>query len=114
MDMNNRDLEKLQAFADWMDSRFVIPGTQIRFGLDSLLGLLPGLGDTITVLSTAYLISKAHEHGAPFHIKARMAWNGFIDWMVGLVPLVGDIFDVGIKSNQKNVELLRRHLHRKF
>lgn len=107
--MNKKELEKLQSFADWMDSKFVIPGTKIRFGLDSALGLVPGVGDTATVFATAYLIAKAHEHGVPMHIKMRMAWNAFIDWLIGLIPLLGDIFDVGWKSNQKNVELLRKH-----
>lgn len=107
--MDRKELEKLQNMADWMDSKFVFPGTKIRFGLDSILGFLPGIGDSVTLLSAIYLVGKAHKHGVPNHIKIRMIWNAFIDWVVGLVPLLGDILDVGIKSNQKNVELLKKH-----
>lgn len=105
-----KELEKLESMAGWMDSRFSVPGTKIRFGFDALLGLFPGIGDTLTLLTTAYLVGKAHSYGLPWHVKARMIWNGFIDWLIGLVPLIGDIFDIGWKSNNRNVALMREHL----
>lgn len=107
---NKQDIEKLTSFATLMDSKFVIPGTPIRFGLDSLLGLIPGIGDTITLAATVYYIGIAHSYKLPFHIKLLIVWNAFIDWLIGLVPLIGDIFDIGWKSNQKNVALIKKYL----
>lgn len=108
----DEDLRQLQALADWMDSKFVIPGTKIRFGLDSVIGLIPGLGDTASAAVTAFIIAKAGKYNLPFHVKMRMAWNGFLDWLVGLIPFFGDIFDVGFKANRKNVALIVEHLER--
>jgi len=107
-----RELQKLQALADWMDSKFVVPGTKIRFGLDSILGLIPGVGDTAGAAVTAYIIARAHKYNVPFHIKMKMGWNAFIDWLIGLIPFFGVIFDVGFKANRKNVALLIEHLKR--
>jgi hypothetical protein len=107
-----KELDDLQKLADWMDSRFVIPGTSIRFGLDSLLGLVPGIGDTVTVLSTGFLVKKAHEYGLPHHVKITMMWNMFVDWLIGLIPIIGDLFDIGWKANQKNVALIRKYVER--
>lgn len=103
------DIEKLERLAIWMDSRFVIPGTSIRFGVDSLLGLIPGIGDTVTAISGAYLIRQAHKHGVPKRGMAQMIWNVFIDWLIGLIPLLGDIFDIGWKANRKNVEIIKKY-----
>jgi len=111
--LTQKDLDKLQAMADWMDSRFVIPGTSIRFGLDSILGLIPGIGDTVTLASTAYLFGVARNNGLPWHIHFKILWNAFIDWLIGIVPFFGDIFDVGWKANQKNVALIKEHLNSK-
>jgi hypothetical protein len=108
--MHKKEIEDLEKFADWMDSKFQIPGTQINFGLDSLFGLIPGVGDTITMASTGYLLRKAQEYNMPKLTMAHMVWNMFIDWLIGLIPLLGDIFDIGWKSNKKNVALIKKHL----
>jgi len=105
-----KELAHLQQIADWMDSKFTIPGTSIRFGLDSLLGLIPGVGDTIGAAVTAYLIAQADRYQLPHHLKMRMAGNAFIDWFLGLIPFAGDIFDFGWKANQRNLNLIRKHL----
>ena len=107
---NHNNIEKLELMADWMDSRFRIPGTSIRFGFDSILGLIPGIGDTITLASTVYLLGHANNMGIPSHIKMKMIWNAFIDWLIGIIPFFGDIFDVGWKANRKNVALLKKHI----
>jgi hypothetical protein len=101
-----RDLEHL---ADWMDTRFRVPGTGIRFGLDGLLGLMPGIGDGVVALPALYAVAKARALGAPTHLQARMVGNILVDLVIGAVPLVGDIFDVGFKANTRNVRLLREH-----
>ncbi|MBL4804986.1 MAG: DUF4112 domain-containing protein [Alphaproteobacteria bacterium] len=106
----DQDLERLRNLAEWMDNRFHIPGTDIRFGLDSLIGLLPGVGDTVTLASTAYLLGKASSYKLPISVHLKILLNGFLDWLVGLVPVLGDIFDIGWKSNLKNVELIRKHI----
>ena len=106
------DLEHLQNMADWMDSRFTIPGTNIKFGLDAILGVIPGVGDTVTLATTAYLFGKARSYNLPWYLKIKILWNAFIDWLIGLIPLIGDIFDLGWKANQKNVALIREHLEK--
>jgi len=104
---NARELERL---ARWMDSVFEIPGLGLRFGLDSLLGLLPGGGDVATSIISIYILSAATRHGVPRVTLLRMALNIAIDLVVGAVPIVGDLFDVYWKANQRNVELLHRHV----
>lgn len=94
-----------------MDRAFRVPFTPIRFGWDSILGLVPGVGDTLAMAPAFYIMREAHDMGASRPVLARMAGNIGIDWLVGLVPLVGDIFDVGVKSNTRNVALLREHLN---
>ncbi|MES1213269.1 MAG: DUF4112 domain-containing protein [Singulisphaera sp.] len=100
----------LQRLADWMDTAFEVPGTSIRFGLDALIGLLPGFGDTITSLISIYIIGVASSMGVPRATLVRMATNVAIDWLLGIVPLAGDVFDVYWKANQMNVAILRQHL----
>jgi len=103
----DRDLELL---ARWMDSVFEIPGLRLRFGLDSLLGLLPGAGDFASSLASIYILSSAQRYGVPRVTLTRMTLNILIDLFFGAIPLVGDAFDLYWKSNQRNVELLRRHV----
>ncbi len=104
------ELRHLEQVADWMDTRFRVPGTEFRFGLDGLLGLVPGIGDGVTALPALYIIARARSIGAPTHVQARMVGNMLIDLLVGAVPLVGDLFDVGFKANRRNIKLLRQHL----
>lgn len=111
--MKENDLLKLEQLADLMDSRFTIPGTDIRIGLDPILGLIPGIGDTISLGVSAYIIGKARKSGIHPLLESRMWWNVFTDWLVGLVPIAGDLFDVAFKANRKNIALLREHLKTK-
>lgn len=104
------DIEKL---AELLDTKWVLPGTTWRFGLDSVIGLVPGIGDAVTTIMGAYIIVRARELGAPFHLQAAMVGNLAIDTLVGAVPLVGDVFDFAFRSNAKNVRLLKRHLDRR-
>lgn len=106
-----RDLERI---AQWMDAKFLIPGTPIRFGLDSLIGLLPVVGDSSTLLVALYLTAKARALDLPKHIHLQMYFNAFIDWLIGLIPFLGDIFDIGFKANLRNVALIRKHIEEKY
>jgi hypothetical protein len=110
--MTEQELQDLDKLAELMDSRFHLPGTDIRFGLDSVLGLMPGVGDTATILITLYLVSKAEKYNLPKKVIRQMYRNAAIDWGIGLIPLAGDIFDVGWKANLKNVALLKKHAPR--
>ena len=104
-----KGLDRLRGIATVLDDAIRIPGTNIRFGLDALLGLLPGAGDAVTGGVAAYAIVLAARLGAPPVVIARMAMNVLIDVATGTIPVLGDIFDVGWKSNRKNVQLLERY-----
>ncbi len=99
----------LSWLATLMDSRFKIPGTNIRFGLDALIGLIPGAGDFATLLVSGYMITLLAKNGASGFVLARMVLNVGIDWAIGAIPLIGDIFDIYFKANQRNMTLLRQH-----
>lgn len=89
-----------------MDARFEIPGTGIRFGLDSILGLIPGVGDWLTSIFSLYLISRALSAGAPASVIGRMVANVLFDLGIGAIPVLGDVADLFWKSNLRNVRLL--------
>jgi Domain of unknown function (DUF4112) len=103
-------LRRLERLSHWMDGAFRLPGTRWRFGLDGLLGLVPGAGDSLTALVGAYVVLEAYRAGAPASVIARMLGNIGLDWAVGSVPLLGDVFDFAFKAHRRNVDLLRRHL----
>jgi hypothetical protein len=109
----DEELAHLDFIADLLDSRFVIPGTSIRFGLDGLIGLIPGIGDIVSALISLYLIGRASRLGLSPWIKARMLWNVVLDTTVGAVPVLGDAFDVAFKSNRRNIALVRKALQKK-
>ena len=103
-------IARLDALANLLDTAFVIPGTQIRFGLDALIGLVPGIGDAITTVMSLYIVNEARALGAPPLLIARMLANVALDGFVGAVPLAGDAFDVAFRANRRNMALLRNHL----
>ncbi|MBK8908865.1 MAG: DUF4112 domain-containing protein [Rhodospirillales bacterium] len=107
---DNAEIRKIEDLADLLDSRFRVPGTGIRFGLDSLLGLLPGIGDGATAIAALYVVLRAHQLGVPKNLVLRMLGNVGLDAVLGSIPLVGDLFDLGFKANRRNVALLKRHL----
>ena len=92
-----------------MDDQFVIPGTNIRFGLDPLLGLLPGWGDSASALVSAVLILKSARAGVPKIILSRMALNILLNAAIGVIPGLGDAFSFWFKSNAKNYALHQKH-----
>ena len=100
-------IERLDKLATLLDTALIIPGTSIRFGLDGLIGLIPGIGDAITTVLSMYLVYEAHRLGAPSHVLMRMIANVAVDGVLGAVPLVGDAFDVLWRANRRNMRLLR-------
>lgn len=103
------NISTVQQLARLLDAAVRIPGTNVRFGLDALLGLIPGAGDIAGGLLSSFIIMKAADLGAPRSVLARMVMNVAIDSIVGAVPILGDIFDVGWKSNTRNAALLERY-----
>lgn len=91
-----------------MDGLFRIPGTGWRFGLDAIIGLIPGLGDTATTVVSFYVLASGVRYRVPKVTLLRMGLNIAVDYLLGAVPLVGDLFDFAWKSNQMNVELVRK------
>jgi hypothetical protein len=103
-------LQRVARLAYWLDDRFRIPGTRRRIGLDGLLGVIPGIGDTATALIAAYIVLEAARLGVPKGTIGRMLANLGVDYVIGLVPLAGDLADLAWKANRRNARLLRDHL----
>lgn len=106
-------LNRLRALARLLDARFGIPGTRFRLGLDSILGLVPGIGDAATAAVSLYMLVEARRLGVGMPTLMRMGWNVALDLGLGAVPLVGDVFDFFWKSNLKNMDLLEADLERR-
>jgi hypothetical protein len=105
----NWDIRHAEQLAWLLDESVRLPGGY-RIGLDGILGLIPGDGDMLTMGVSGYLVVIAHRLGAPKRVLARMVSNVLVDTILGAVPLVGDVFDFGWKSNTRNLALLKRHL----
>jgi hypothetical protein len=105
-------LDTLRRWAVLLDSQFRIPGTNIRFGLESIVGLVPGLGDVASPLYTGALLVEGMRRRLPPVVQARMVLNAAIDMLIGLVPLLGDLVDIAWKANLRNLALLERHAAR--
>ena len=101
----------LEALARFLDARFSLFG--VKFGFDSLIGLIPGIGDVASALIGLYIIGRAIREGASLFVIVGMFWNWVLDLVLGAVPLLGDFFDIAFRSNLKNVRSLQRQLKRK-
>ena len=97
-------------FAYWLDAGIRIPGTNLRFGLDPILGLIPGAGDAAGAVLAGWILVEAIRLGASRATVVRIAGNVAVDAVVGAIPILGDIFDFAWKANLRNVALLERHL----
>jgi hypothetical protein len=110
-DMSHEErLQQVRFLARIMDEQFIVPGTRIRFGWDSILGLFPGVGDAITSAISLLIVHHARQTGASRIVLARMLANIGVDFLIGAVPLVGDALDFAWKANRKNARLLEQHL----
>lgn len=108
--LNAAKLHRIRRASKMMDSHFRIPGTGIKFGMDSLVGLIPGIGDVATAVVPIWIIYEAHRAGVSRWTMARMVGNVVVDTVGGLVPVLGDVFDVYWKANLKNLRLLEKEL----
>lgn len=107
-------LKRLERLADLTDSRFRIPFTNIRFGIDGIIGLIPFVGDSISLVISLYLLLEASKLGTPHTLKIKMLRNVILDWAIGLIPILGDAVDVAFKANNRNMKLLVEHIHQDY
>ena len=105
------DLSRARVLANWLDAKFSFMG--MKFGMDAVIGLIPVLGDTITSAAAVYPIWVAERHGLGKTVQARMAFNVLVDWLTGLIPIAGDVFDAAYKANLKNLKLLEAAAEKK-
>lgn len=107
-------LKRLERLAELSDSRFRIPFTKIRFGFDAVIGLVPFIGDSISLVLSFYLLFDSSKLGLPLSLKIRMLWNIMADWAIGLIPVLGDVADVYFKANNRNMKILLKHINEDF
>jgi hypothetical protein len=105
-------LDRLDMLATVFDTAFILPGTNVRFGVESILRLVPGIGDAIASALSFYLLYEASRLGVPRLLLARMAANVVLEGVVGAVPFAGDAFDIYFRANRRNVALLRQYFSR--
>ena len=106
--MSDLELDRIRRFARWLDAGIPVPGTGLRIGLDPVIGLIPGAGDTVGALLGGWILIEAGRRGVPKATLLRMAFNVALDAILGAVPVVGDLFDFVWKSNLRNVDLLAK------
>ena len=102
--------ENLDLLAHLLDDWFRIPGTSIRFGLDGIIGLVPGLGDILAGLASCIIVIAAWFRGVPYVTLLRMVVNLGLDVLIGAIPILGDAFDIAWKANRRNYALMTKHL----
>lgn len=105
-------IDRLELLANVFDTAFIVPGTNVRFGVEAVLRLVPGIGDAAASVLSCYLLYEAYRLGVPRLLLARMIGNVLLEGAVGTVPVVGDAFDVMFRANRRNVALLRQHFAR--
>lgn len=103
-------LQRLDRYARLNDSQFRIPFTPFRIGVDAIIGLVPVLGETIGLILSLYLVFEAFKLNVSSKLKLRMIANVLLDWLIGLVPVFGDIADIAFKANIRNMKLLRDYV----
>lgn len=108
------DLVALRKFSILMDEAVGIPGTKVRFGLDPLLSLVPGIGDVISALLSAWIVMGALRHRVPMRKVWLMVFNILLDMTVGEIPVLGNLFDLAFEENIINMRMLMKHRNRQL
>jgi hypothetical protein len=106
-DQRRTVLNRIDMLSNLFDTAFVVPGTNVRFGVEAIMRLVPGLGDAAASALSCYLLYEAHRLKVPSHVFARLVANVAIEGVVGAIPLLGDLFDVGFRANRRNVKILK-------
>ena len=102
-----KNLTALEKLAALLDDGIKVPGTELRFGIDPLIGMLPGIGDGISAMLSSIILYRSAQLGAPKRHLLLMIANIAIDSLIGAVPVLGDIFDFAFRANRRNIELLK-------
>jgi hypothetical protein len=105
-------LARIDMLSKLFDTAFTLPGSNVRFGVEALMRLVPGIGDAAASALSCYLLYEAHRLEVPHQVFARLVANVAIEGIVGAVPVLGDLFDVGFRANRRNVALLKEHFER--
>ena len=105
-------LNRIDMLSRLFDTAFILPGTNVRFGIEAVMRLVPGIGDAAASALSCYLLYEAHQLDVPKHVFARLVANVAIEGAVGAIPLLGDLFDVGFRANRRNVAILKEHFER--
>jgi hypothetical protein len=113
-DVEAARLARLEGLAILMDAQFNIPFSPIPIGLDTLVGLIPGIGDTISMGVSGFIVAGAGRLDVPKSKLGVMCGNMLIDWAIGLVPIIGDLFDIGWRGNMRNVRIAREHIEARW
>lgn len=111
---HQRTLERLDRFSYYTDSNIRVPFTNFRFGLDPLIGLIPGVGDFAGLILSLYVLNEAKKVGADRKVKRKIIRNMLIEFFVGMIPIFGDAFDAVFKANTRNTKLLRNYLYKQL
>jgi hypothetical protein len=110
--LDPRRVQRLRRVGWLLDSSIPIPGTRYTLGIDQIIGLVPGIGDLAGGFLSLYIIVEASRMGVPRGVLLRMGWNVAVDTLVGEIPILGDLFDIGFKANVRNLALLDGFLAR--
>ena len=106
--------QRVEALEGLLERAFTLPGTQMKIGLDAIIGLVPVVGDWVTGAMSAYLIWEARNLGMSKWQLARMSGNAVFDTAIGMIPFAGDLIDFAFKSNSRNLRIIKRHLDRHY
>lgn len=104
------EIARMDSLARHLDAKFRLPLTRFRFGWDSIIGLIPGIGDALVAAPSAYMVYRGHQLGARRRALLKMSANTGLDFILGSIPLVGDIIDFGFKANLRNSAILKQEL----
>jgi hypothetical protein len=105
-------IARLDFIARLLDTAFVVPGTNIRFGIEAFIRLMPGIGDAVASALSCVILIEAHRLGVPMRILARMIANVLLEGTAGAMPVVGDMFDIMFRANRRNIRILRDYMQR--
>lgn len=103
------DIKWMESLSTWMDSKYVLPGTQVRFGLDPILGLVPYVGEVISFIISGGLVLSMARYGVSRKVVILMVLNVLLDGLIGSIPIIGNIFDFTYRANKRNISLLKKH-----
>lgn len=109
MDNSKPDIKWIETIGKWMDSKYRLPGTDIRFGLDPILGLIPFVGEAATFIISSGLVLSMAKYGVSRKVIILMVLNVLADALIGSIPVIGNIFDFTYRANSRNISLLKKH-----